>query len=193
MSDLGQQATSRGETNAAEDGLWRVWVLAFAPLLVLALDVALQGTSVVTGWYTVVGVYGFHFVSADKDRKQLAEAGVQVNSLLPFVPPAYLVARTKATKSNPAIPALWFASLLVTVIGYNHVVGVPLDMPRVERVIAHGIHRQGGIDAVVRCPASEAPKVGGSFECIARAKGLSPAFVKVTLQDRHGTILWRAQ
>lgn len=138
----------------------------------------------------VVGIWFISLILATMDAKRLQQAGIKVNSswavLLGL---AYLMARTKAAKSTPALPLVWCGAVavyfaVISTLGYvaQH------DRAEVEGEIESWLDTQGVSGATVDCPEISG-RDGAEFDCTAVTdEGTLPVTVTLT---NDGSYKWQ--
>lgn len=163
------------------------WVLAFMPLLSAVLPLAFPATDpeAILG-VTVVA----NSVLAIVDQKRLQGAGIHVNlAWAVFLVPVYLIMRSRAAKSTPAIPVIWFIALLASFIVSNVAGPVVMDSSKVQTQLQQTFHQRFGVRTTVICPNDPQVQVDSGFRCnVLAPDGLY--HVMVTVTDHQGRYSW---
>jgi Domain of unknown function (DUF4333)/Protein of unknown function (DUF2510) len=187
------------------------WAVAAVPLLLLAVAsaaAALGGQNGSNAGYIAIGGFvacvvavfmSYRDARALVNSRELGGTGIAWWALL--APWAYLWARAvkRANRTNldwillGASLAVWFLVIGIATPIVNNVAtaNTTFNRAKVQTDIARGIRNQLGVSAVVNCPLDPPIHPGATFQCIARAKDGSRAFVTVTIQDRSGDYTWR--
>lgn len=169
-----------------------VWVLAFAPLLYLLVDVALGGTlpESAAAWGLVIAVV-LNSALVILDYQRLPEAARPSMWLGLFLVPIYLFQRSSRLRQTMAIPVVWSVAFVVAlVIPLASGVGSFIDAPAVEQSIEAGIQDQLGFPVTAECPAGISSKPESTFQCTIQDDYGVSAIVDVTIQNSAGDIVW---
>ena len=133
-----------------------------------------------------IGVWGMTWLLARADSQRLRASGVHTTPSLALLGGIfYLLQRTKAAKSTPALPLVWLATTGVYVAIVMSVGAVlTYDTAAVEADIESGFTDKGTPRAHVTCPEIRGTD-GDQFDCTASIGGQSVAVV-VTLTNDGG-------
>lgn len=166
----------------------RVWLLAGAPLLLLAIDAAFlysgysEGTAV--SWIVAVAV---NVGICAWDSRYLKSRGHDLSAGLAVVlVPLYLWARSRKLDLSQAPLAAWLAAFVVSITGTLALGAhfVTLNMPMVRSGIEQWAQRQGA-PGDVSCPSRTVYAVHDSFTCSVGSMQLL-----VTVENSNGYITW---
>ena len=171
----------------------RAWLLAAAPLLLLAVDAAFLYSGYSDGstvsWVVALavnwGIAGWdsHYL---KSRGYLVPAGFAL-----LLVPSYLWQRSSKLGVSQAPLVVWIAALVVSVAGTLAVEShfVTLNLPSVKAGIVSWAQKNGVPGAVVSCPRRSVYQVHDTFVCDL-SDGSSTVHVLVTVENSSGYVTW---
>lgn len=108
-----------GRITALRPPMGYAWLLALAPLLWAVLHILEPSVPDAAGNLSdlpAVLAVGANVALAFLDRNRLERAGVVVSPWLAPLVPVYVVVRTVKARSSPAMPLVWYLSLLLAVL-----------------------------------------------------------------------------
>lgn len=85
------------------------------------------------------------------------------------------------------------ALLLSSCSAVDAIIGVTLDVPRVESEIENGVLDQAGYSVTATCPNPLSGQVGDTRTCSIEDENGTVALVDVTIQNTNGDIVWKVQ
>ena len=185
------QATA--EPSASVDNS-RAWLLALAPVLTLAIDLALLSSGLDATSFSLIAAAAVSIAVLVWDSRYLRNHGHDVGIGAGIILyPIYLFRRAKALRQAQTLTVVWMAAFLASIGGgaalANHY--VTLDMDYVESSIADWVDSQAATSAFVTCPDRSTYPVGGSFVCTAGDFSGSIS-LRVTVENSDGDITWQA-
>jgi hypothetical protein len=190
VTTLGENSTTVATAQRADPTF--AWTLAVSPIIAAILPLAFPTIDEASAFGAAVLL---NSVLAIADQSRLSKVGVNINLLWALLlVPVYLIVRTVKAKSTPAIPVVWCAAVLVSLVlaNWSLVTGpgaVSMDSPLLERQITEAIRSQSGEAVEVTCPVDVEAAVGSSFPCDVEASdGWYHAYVTVTAED--GSYTW---
>lgn len=162
------------------------WALALLPLVWIPFDYFAPEVSYTSA--VIIGTWCVSLVLAALDARRIkATNGATVSTwwAVVFVP-LYLIARTRAVRSTPAIPLAWLATFgLYVLASFTFAAVYEYDEAEVEAEIeAWFADTYSSRNVRVDCPDITG-RPGDTFDCTARGDGQS-APVRVTLTDDGG-------
>lgn len=178
---------------------WAAWLIAVIPLLAIAIAIGFSSGNPAVAYYSGAIALVLNIVVSIWDSRRVEKAGYgDLLGWAIFLIPVYLFKRQARVRQTMAVPFTWivtFCIALAVQAMLPRIVGVPLDMAKVESNITTTIQdrlKTAGISGTVTtdCPASVAARPGESFNCIVNASDGTTASVKVTVEDAAGDITW---
>lgn len=171
----------------------RAWLLAGAPLLLLAVDAGFlysgYAESTTVAWVVALAV---NIALSAWDSHYLRSRGVAVPAMTgAWFIPGYLYQRSKALGIGQAQLVVWIATLAVSIVGTivleSHF--VTLDMSMIKSGIASWAEKSGTGAVNVSCPSRSVYAVHDTFVCTL-SDGSSAAQVLVTVVNSNGYVTW---
>lgn len=173
------------------------WFLALTPLVSVLLEAAAYTAPGVDIGYAGALLVGFIviIICVLSDTARIREAGGDWSgspALGILLLPIYLIVRTIKSRNTPLIPATWFASLLLSLVGTTPVFGVPIDTDALESQLQAKLPARYLLadNVQVDCPDRVSPKIGESFRCVIRGAG-PISMATVTVESASGDLIWQ--
>ncbi len=178
------------------------WMLAFVPLVLVVLDLAIASSTTPSArlWiqFGTGVVLSTVLVFADWNRIKKGNpdtpAGWWVSPWWGILlVPVYLFFRSSKLKQNFAIPIVWcvafFASFAVSAFATGAGVGMSIDSQLLETQIESDMKQKTGVIAQVTCPTYPPATVGSTFTCTLTGGG-GMATATVTITSSQGDVTW---
>lgn len=157
------------------------WTLAALPLVWVPVAYWAPAVGASPGAWT--GALVVSALLATLDQQRLAGAGRRVSvAWALLLVPVYLILRTRAARSTPAIPVVWFAAFAASVLALSTFASaVEVDPDELEPHIARWAREQGLRGVTVSCP-SKVVRAGQEITCnVTSRAGGGPALVDVVV------------
>lgn len=184
------------------------WALAFAPILLILLELVLASSTTTPPetrvWIQIVVAVALNSVLVFADWNRIRKANPDMPAEWWVSPwwgvllvPVYLFLRCSKLKQSFAIPVVWcvcfVASIAVSAVAASAGVGTTstIDSASLEKDIESYVLQQTGVSAQVTCPLNPPATVGSAFVCTASAGGQSIAF-DVTVTG-PGEVTWKGR